>query len=64
MKQWIGSILVWGFAIVCALVAIVPRILYPELTETQLFIRVWWLWGPLIIIGGGILLGSYNKGRY
>jgi hypothetical protein len=42
---WISIVL----AFIIAISTIVFRLMFPELTETQLFLKFWWMFIPLVL---------------
>jgi hypothetical protein len=54
------NIVVWISIILMVMIAIstiVVRFIFPELTETQLFLKMWWISIPLVLCVGGFHWG-------
>ena len=50
---WISIVLM----VIIAISTIVVRFMFPELTETQLFLKMWWISIPLVLCVGGYHYG-------
>lgn len=50
---WISIVLM----VMIAISTIVVRFMFPELTETQLFLKMWWIFVPLVLCVGGFHWG-------
>ena len=47
--------------IIISLSTIVVRFMFPELTETQLFLKMWWIFIPLLLCVVGFHWGFNRK---
>jgi hypothetical protein len=50
---WISIVLI----VMIAISTIVVRFVFPELTETQLFLKMWWIFIPLVLCVSGFHWG-------
>ncbi len=50
---WISIVLI----VLIAISTIVVRFMFPELTETQLFLKMWWIFILLVLCVGGFNWG-------
>ena len=63
----VKNIVVWISIILMALIVIstiVVRFIFPELTETQLFLKMWWIFIPLILCVIGLHWGFNSDKRF
>jgi len=63
MKPFRKLILVLSVLVLagCLIFSYIIRFSNPQLTETQLFLKMWWLMIPLFLSGGGIILSKWNN---
>jgi uncharacterized membrane protein YkvI len=56
----VRSVLAWVAVFVCFVCGVVVRFAHPALTETQLFLRYWWLW---LITVAFVLIAAFATGE-